>query len=43
METNLETRRVRGKKLKFLRYGYEIIDRNMFSHSRNVVKLEDMS
>ena len=40
----LETRRLRGDQIEVLKIlnWYEYIDRNMFFHSRNIVKLEDI-
>ena len=42
--TTLETRRLRGEQSKVYRIlnGYENIDRNIFSHSKKIVKQEDM-
>ena len=42
--TTIETRRLRGDQIEVFKIlnGYENIDRNMFSHSRKIVELEDM-
>ena len=42
--TTLETRRLRGDRIEVFKIlnGYENIDRNVFSHSRKIVELEDM-
>ena len=41
---NLETRRLRGDKIEVFKIlnGYENIDRNMCSHYRKIIELEDM-
>ena len=42
--TNLEKRRVRGDQIEVFKIlnGYENIDRNIFSHSRKIIELDDM-
>ena len=42
--TTLETRRLRGDQIEVFKImnGHENIDRNMFSHSRKIIQLEDM-
>ena len=42
--TTLETRQLRGDQIEVFKTlnGYENIDRNIFSHSRKIIELEDM-
>ena len=42
--TTLKTRRLRGDQIEVFKIlnGYENTDRNIFSHSRKIVELEDM-
>ena len=42
--TTLETRRLRGDQIEVFKIlnGHENIDRNIFSHSRKIVELEEM-
>ena len=40
--TTLETRSLRGDQVFRILNGFENIDRNIFSHSRKIVELEDM-
>ena len=43
--TTMETRRLRGDQIEDFKIsnGYEDINKNIFSHSRKIIELEDMS